>query len=462
MDSLLLSYMMISLLTYFGVVHSSFYRSNVTLRSLYFTLGIIWGFSLTLAIPLSLYQAAVNSPGPIECDLHYCLKVVEWITFSFACICLLLNVLLTGFVVISLYWHHFKAKKNGIEVPEVTSRARVRLTFTFFALVIVCFVELFPFGILIGFDQSGLQKCESFYQSDKLLIQVIVSSIETFLGSLVFVADPLINICFDKNILQTVKLQDISISHSIRLWMGFYIPSVICFLAILVDIYCLVITIFLLRSLNQQTRKRYVFVLVRLSSAILVAICIILVQSTNALDAPFQDSYTYYAIFFVVYDFSIFSLLGSFTGVAVITYFGVMRPLFYRDRLTPKVMYWAAAGICIVSACISIPIGLFQAADSADGPIRCDSTSCQVIVKWLLFSISCVILIGATSTLLFVTISLYWHNYKSKKMGNLTSSASDHGRARLAWTTAVLIILSCVELIPTGLLLAYGKCDIHI
>ena len=49
-----------------------------------------------------------------------------------------------------------------------------------------------------------------------------------------------------------------------------------------------------------------------------------------------------------------FKISGSFTGVAVITYFGVMRPLFYRDRLTPKVMYWAAAGICIVSACISV------------------------------------------------------------------------------------------------------------
>ncbi|PIC42273.1 hypothetical protein B9Z55_009401 [Caenorhabditis nigoni] len=238
---------------------------------------------------------------------------------------------------------------------------------------------------------------------------------------------------------------------------GFYIPSVICFLAVLIDLYCLFITILLLRTLNEQTKKRYVFVVVRLSSAILVALCIVIIQSTDFWDAPFQDSFAFYAIFFVVYDFSIFSLLGSFTGVAVITYFGVMRPLFYRDRLTVKVMYTLAAGICIFAACVSIPMGLFQAADAVDGPISCDSSSCQIIVKWLLFSVSCVILIGATSTLLFVTVSLYWHSYKSRKMGNITSSPSEHGRARLAWTCAVLIILSSVELIPTGLLLAYGN-----
>uniref|UniRef100_A0A1I7TB36 G_PROTEIN_RECEP_F1_2 domain-containing protein n=1 Tax=Caenorhabditis tropicalis TaxID=1561998 RepID=A0A1I7TB36_9PELO len=145
---------MVSLITYFGVVHSVFYRSKVSLRSLYYLLAAIWIVSFALAVPLSLYQAATNAPGPIECEVRYCGKVVEWITFSFACITLLLTVFLTGFVLISLYWFHYKAMKNGIEVPEVTTRARIRLTWTFFALVIICFIELFPVGMLIGFDRS--------------------------------------------------------------------------------------------------------------------------------------------------------------------------------------------------------------------------------------------------------------------------------------------------------------------
>ncbi|CAL2036222.1 unnamed protein product [Caenorhabditis brenneri] len=255
-------------------------------------------------------------------------------------------------------------------------------------------------------------------------------------------------------------IKDLSISRSIRLWMGFYIPSSICFLAVLVDIYCLCVTIFLLGRLNEQTKKRYVFVVVRLSSAILVAICIILVQSTHFSDGLFENSFTFYAIFFVVYDFSIFSLLGSFTGVAVITYFGVMKPLFYRDKLSFKAMWCIAIGIWIGAALISIPMGLFQAADTVDGPISCESSTCQLVVKWLLFSVACIILFGATSTLIFVTVTLYWHSYKSKKMGNLTSSPSDHGRARLAWTTVLMVTLCCVELIPTGLLLAFGNYSI--
>ncbi|EGT39894.1 hypothetical protein CAEBREN_03708 [Caenorhabditis brenneri] len=84
MDSLLLSYIMISLVTYFGVVHSSFYRNRITLKALYFILGAIWVLSLCLAVPLSLYQAASNVPGPIECDQKYCAKVVEWITYEMA------------------------------------------------------------------------------------------------------------------------------------------------------------------------------------------------------------------------------------------------------------------------------------------------------------------------------------------------------------------------------------------
>uniref|UniRef100_A0A1I7TB37 G_PROTEIN_RECEP_F1_2 domain-containing protein n=1 Tax=Caenorhabditis tropicalis TaxID=1561998 RepID=A0A1I7TB37_9PELO len=210
-------------------------------------------------------------------------------------------------------------------------------------------------------------------------------------------------------------IEDMAESRSIRLWMGFYIPSVICFLAVLIDIYCLGITVYLLRKLNEETRKRYVFVFIRLSSAILVAICIVFFQSTYFSDAIFSDSFAVYAIFFVIYDFSLFSLLGSFTGVAIMTYFGIMRPIVYRDKLSIRGMYWIAAGIWIGSAVLSIPIGLFQAADNVDGPIKCESESCQLIVRWLLFSISCIILISATSTLLFVTISLYWHNYKSKK-----------------------------------------------
>ncbi|ULT99601.1 hypothetical protein L3Y34_000712 [Caenorhabditis briggsae] len=103
MDSLLLSYIMISLITYFGVVHPVFYHNKITLRSLYITLGSVWIVSLSIAIPLGLYQAASNAPGPIQCDLHYCAKVVEWITFSFVCLALSLTILLTGFVLVSLY-----------------------------------------------------------------------------------------------------------------------------------------------------------------------------------------------------------------------------------------------------------------------------------------------------------------------------------------------------------------------
>ncbi|PIC42274.1 hypothetical protein B9Z55_009402 [Caenorhabditis nigoni] len=207
MDSLLLSYIMISLITYFGVVHPGFYRNNITLRSLYITLGFIWIGSLSIAIPLSLYQSAINAPGPIECDLHYCAKVVEWITFSFVCLALSLTILLTAFVLVSLYWYHFKAKKNGIEIPKVTARARIRLTWTFFALIVFSIVELFPEGIVIVSDQYDLNTCESFYAADKLLVQTIVNSLETFMGSVVFMADPIMNIFFDKNISQTVKLQ---------------------------------------------------------------------------------------------------------------------------------------------------------------------------------------------------------------------------------------------------------------
>ncbi|CAI2348149.1 unnamed protein product [Caenorhabditis sp. 36 PRJEB53466] len=195
LDSLLISYIFVSFMTYFGVVHPIFYQEKLTLKVLYLTVVATWIVSLSLAIPLGLFQAAANVPGPVSCDLHYCVKVVEWITFSLACFTLLMTVLLTGFVVVSLYWHHYQAKKNGIKVSGAVDRARVRLTWTFVALVLICFIELFPVGMLIGFNQSMQFPAQ----------YAIVSSLETLVGSLVFLTDPIVNIFFDKNISQTVK-----------------------------------------------------------------------------------------------------------------------------------------------------------------------------------------------------------------------------------------------------------------
>lgn len=117
------------------------------------------------------------------------------------------------------------------------NRARIRLTWTLFALVFVCFIELFPIGMVIGFNQStffalsyhflnktisdDLTTCESFYRAGRLLVQSVVTSVETFVGyetapkadqavifsSLIFFADPVVTIFFDKNISQIVKRQ---------------------------------------------------------------------------------------------------------------------------------------------------------------------------------------------------------------------------------------------------------------
>ncbi|CCD61507.2 Putative G-protein coupled receptor B0244.10 [Caenorhabditis elegans] len=271
---------------------------------------------------------------------------------------------------------------------------------------------------------------------------------------------------FEKNLQKCVNasnpcqlLQKMNTAHSLMIWMGFYIPSAMCFLAVLVDTYCLLVTISILKSLKKQSRKQYIFVVVRLSAAILIALCIIIIQSTYFIDIPFRDTFAFFAVLFIIYDFSILSLLGSFTGVAMMTYFGVMRPLVYRDKFTLKTIYIIAFAIVLFSVCVAIPFGLFQAADEIDGPIKCDSESCELIVKWLLFCIACLILMGCTGTLLFVTVSLHWHSYKSKKMGNVSSSAFNHGKSRLTWTTTILVILCCVELIPTGLLAAFGKSE---
>uniref|UniRef100_A0A8R1IS36 Uncharacterized protein n=1 Tax=Caenorhabditis japonica TaxID=281687 RepID=A0A8R1IS36_CAEJA len=73
--------------------------------------------------------------------------------------------------------------------------------------------------------------------------------------------------------------------------------------------------------------------------------------------------------------------------------------------------------------------------------------------------VCCVILLASISTLVFVTVSLYWHNYKSKKLGNLTFSPTDHGRSRLAFTTALFVTFCFVELVPTGLLVGFEDCE---
>lgn len=64
---------------------------------------------------------------------------------------------------------------------------------------------------------------------------------------------------FEKNLQKCVNasnpcqlLQKMNTAHSLMIWMGFYIPSAMCFLAVLVDTYCLLVTISILKSLKKQ------------------------------------------------------------------------------------------------------------------------------------------------------------------------------------------------------------------
>uniref|UniRef100_A0A1I7T0I2 G_PROTEIN_RECEP_F1_2 domain-containing protein n=2 Tax=Caenorhabditis tropicalis TaxID=1561998 RepID=A0A1I7T0I2_9PELO len=207
--------------------------------------------------------------------------------------------------------------------------------------------------------------------------------------------------------------------------------------------------------MTEETKKRYVFVISRCISSISASITLLTLRCILYVYFPPETSnYYLYATVIISNDISFYALQGSYIGMAVLLYIGVIKSVYFSNSLTLRKIYILAVSNWILAAVISFPSGAFQTATYIPGPIQCGSQHCSPVVGLINFLIVSFYFLLTVLILSFVFICLSFHIYQSKKLGSYTSSQTlHHARIRLGWTLFAIIIISLAEGIPAAFIL---------
>ncbi|PIC42131.1 hypothetical protein B9Z55_009305 [Caenorhabditis nigoni] len=250
-------------------------------------------------------------------------------------------------------------------------------------------------------------------------------------------------------------IHDFAVVAQLLTILDFYITCTLFLLALIINIYFLWICVPLYWKMSYETRKRYVFVISRCVSSISAALTLLILRCILYVYFPPEtSSYWLYVIVIVADNISFYSLQGSYIGMAILLYIGVIHPVYFSRRLILRKIYILAVSNVILAILISVPLGAFQTATYIPGPIQCESQHCAPVVGLINFIIVSLAFSATILILLFVFICLSFHIHQSKKLGSYTSSQTlHHARIRLGWTLTAIIVISLAEGIPSSFLI---------
>ncbi|EGT39795.1 hypothetical protein CAEBREN_04042 [Caenorhabditis brenneri] len=232
--------------------------------------------------------------------------------------------------------------------------------------------------------------------------------------------------------------------------------------------------------MENESKKRYVFLVTRCLSCIFMVLSMILSVSVfEVLLTPSASNFFLFAILNIISTTAMFGLLGSYVGLAMLLYLGVMYPILFKTLITLRFVYTFVFLIYFFALLFSIPIGLFQAASQSPGFIQCDTKTCAPWVNLIEcklrvgeeFSknlkipvvVSAICLVFTIAILFFVFISLVRHNRKLERSNTLSSSASSMQRVRrrLGWAIIAVTCITVAQIIPYVYLINVDPHDVE-
>uniref|UniRef100_A0A8R1HRP7 G_PROTEIN_RECEP_F1_2 domain-containing protein n=1 Tax=Caenorhabditis japonica TaxID=281687 RepID=A0A8R1HRP7_CAEJA len=204
-------------------------------------------------------------------------------------------------------------------------------------------------------------------------------------------------------------------------WAVFIVPCVMCTIAFFLNAHNFYVLIPMFRSMDDRTKKRYVFLISRILSATMSQISIFLVP----IAMHFTDFNFWAMAVFLVFDMlSFLSFLGGIVGTTLTLYVVIVHPVFYQREFSYQRCLKIVVAFWVCSAIVAIGCGTVQAAFmSEDSPFKCDYHTCEMPV--LVFSIVCISVTFTISLAIqfFVIISLACHQRKSQQRGDYSSTA---------------------------------------
>ncbi|EFO86873.1 hypothetical protein CRE_04720 [Caenorhabditis remanei] len=244
-----------------------------------------------------------------------------------------------------------------------------------------------------------------------------------------------------------------------------YYSSVTLFsVAGLMNIYCLLVIIPLYRRMQNDSKKKYIFLITRCIAGLLAAISWLLIQCIYLrFIAPTAGNFPYYVMALALNIGSIYGLLGSYVGMAGILYLGVLNPVAYNQHLTLRIVYVAVSIIFLMSIVLAvsenseiivstfqfkIPFAILQAAIAIPVSVKCTPEKCAPLIATMNFVLVFGSLIITIVILLFALISLLRHRKKFKKQDTVSNTNLNSAIRLLTWTLVTVLFVLIAEIIP--------------
>ncbi|PIC42118.1 hypothetical protein B9Z55_009298 [Caenorhabditis nigoni] len=209
MFGLLGSYAGLAFLLYIGVMYPMLFKSLITLRFVYIMVFLIYFASFLISIPTGIFQAAIQSPGIISCNLKTCVPWVNLVEFIVTGVCLVFTIAVLFFVFISLVRHNRKLKRSDTLSSSASSMKRVRrrLGWAIIAVIFISAAQIIPYVYLLDVAPHDVKSCDGFYKANKFVGEVIAGFVESLVWIFVFLLDPIMNIFCDKKMSEKVNGQ---------------------------------------------------------------------------------------------------------------------------------------------------------------------------------------------------------------------------------------------------------------
>ncbi|CAL2036221.1 unnamed protein product [Caenorhabditis brenneri] len=233
-------------------------------------------------------------------------------------------------------------------------------------------------------------------------------------------------------------------------YVDYYSSVALLSIAALINIYCLITIVPAFRRMQNDSKKKYIFLITRCTAGLLLVIAWLLIQCIYLrFIAPTEDNFPYYVLALALNIGSTYVLLGSYVGMAGILYLGVLNPIAFNQLLSLRVVYSAVGIVFLVSIIISIPLAMFQAAIAIPThSMKCTDASCAPLITLINFVLVTGSLVITTVALSFVLISLLRHRKEFKKLDTVSNTSLNSGIRLLKWTLFAVVLVSAAEVIP--------------
>uniref|UniRef100_A0A7E4UYR0 G_PROTEIN_RECEP_F1_2 domain-containing protein n=1 Tax=Panagrellus redivivus TaxID=6233 RepID=A0A7E4UYR0_PANRE len=212
------TYLALSTLMYFAVIHPFWYRTNVTMARVVAVNVVIWILSVAFSICVGIYGATLFYPetAPISCSYKTCQQPLAIILTVVLGLCYF--VTLIAYATMLIRMHLRNTRRNGhVQVlrqdsidRNITAMNRLSFNLVSFAIsklpiLIVCIVAVANLDHLKTLGNGDKSPCKTFLNG-KLYFQVeLLASIAAIVWLIGMISDPVINGLSDPNMVMYMK-----------------------------------------------------------------------------------------------------------------------------------------------------------------------------------------------------------------------------------------------------------------